>query len=226
MNAASRISRSLRQHGLATTLHKAIAVAADCYFDVRYGVDTRTCVPLGGLTIAGANRDRGARYQPTRVLPLRRVLRTLRPQFANGSAFVDLGCGKGRILLIAAEFGFKAVRGVEFAHELCAVASANCAAYKRQRRLATEFRVLEEDVVRHAVAYDEDVFFMYNPFEADVLDRVLDNILASVKAWPRRVLIIYHNPRLAPLIEQRREFAPWETYAFDDNTFRVYVNRP
>lgn len=226
MSVLARAARSLRQKGLRPTLTKVVAVAADALFDLRYGVETQAWAELCTLSIRGANREHGARYQPTHVWPLRRMLHRLQSQFTPGGAFVDLGCGKGRALMIAAEFGFPIIRGVEFAHELCTVAADNCAAYKRRRRLATEFQIVEADVVAYRFAGDETVIFMFNPFAAEVMNRVLDNITASLTAHPRRLLILYDNPRLSPVIAQRARFVPAGSQSFGASTFAAYTVRP
>lgn len=222
----ARAARSLRRDGLRPTLNKVVDVAADGLFDLRYGVETQAWAELGALSIRGDNRDQGARYQPTHVWPLRRMLRTLQSQFPPGGAFVDLGCGKGRALMIAAEFGFPVIRGIEFAHELCTVAADNCSAYKRRRHLAAVFQIIESDVVAYPFVGDEAVVFMFNPFTASVMSRVLDNLTASLEAQPRRLLILYHNPRLSPVIAQRARFIPSGPQSFGASTFEAYTVRP
>ena len=62
--------------------------------------------------------NRGYPYKATRVLPLRKLFCIIKGMIPVDSIFVDFGCGKGRALLIASEYNFKSVRGVEFAHEL------------------------------------------------------------------------------------------------------------
>ncbi len=226
MSAIATAARSLRRDGLRPTLNKAVAVAADGFFDLRYGVETQAWAELRDLTIRGDHRAQGARYQPTHVGPLRRMLRVLRHRFTPGRAFVDLGCGKGRALMVAAEFGFPVIRGIEFAHELCAVATANCAAYKRRRGIATAFHIIEADVVWYPLVGDETVIFMFNPFDAAIMSRVLDNITASLAASPRRLLILYHNPRQSRVIAQRAPFSPVGDFAVGASQFSVYAAGP
>ena len=59
-------------------------------------------------------------HELMRLRPFRRLMRTL--SLPPGSGFVDFGCGKGRVLLLAAGFGFARITGVEFAKELCDIA--------------------------------------------------------------------------------------------------------
>ena len=72
---------------------------------------------LEDLGIASENKQRGVRYEPTRARPFRTLLRRLDPPTSSG--FVNVGCGKGLVLVIAAEYGFKRVVGIEFSQELC-----------------------------------------------------------------------------------------------------------
>jgi SAM-dependent methyltransferase len=225
MNLLQRLKISLRHQGPRATGVKLWVWASDQLFDFRYGLDT--CKPAGleGLTIDGGNKERGQIYQPTRVLPLRRLFRELQPLIPPASVLVDLGCGKGRVLLVASEFDFQAVRGVEFAHELCEIARKNCAAFQAKKRNRADCQVIEADVTAYAIQPDETVFFMFNPFDETILGRVLDNLAASLQARPRRMLIIYYNPRGAQLIESRREFARLREVDFWGYHFRVYANR-
>ena len=171
------------------------------WFDCWFGVETGQLVPLGGLTIPRGDRSLGNHYEPTRVLGLWWLFRALRPLCPPGGAFVDLGCGKGRVLLLASGAGFNVLRWVEFARELCEVARRNCAIYKARRGLACEFQVLEGDVAQFAICAEDQVFFLFNPFGAPVLQQVLDNLSASVRAQPRRVLLVYANPVHQELVQ-------------------------
>jgi SAM-dependent methyltransferase len=140
------------------------------------------------------------------------------------SVLVDFGCGKGRVLLIAAECGFRKARGVEFAHELCEIADKNCAIYKRKRAPNTEFQVIESDAAKYVLNDDENVFFMFNPFDDVVLNDVLNNIAASLKIQPRKILILYFNPLHGNLIEQHGVFAKSEEFVIGGYPFPVYSN--
>lgn len=189
---ASRVLHSLRTQGVTTTTQKLIDTVADKLFDLRHGVDTSTWTQLEDLSIVGANRDHGRAYQATRIRSLRRVLKWLRPHIDSGKILVDLGCGKGRVLLVAAELGFEEVRGVEFAEELCATARRNCERYFGRKRLSTRFHVEHADAANYEIKPSEHLFFMFNPFDHIVMGRVLDNIQRSCAQYPRRVMILYH----------------------------------
>jgi SAM-dependent methyltransferase len=222
----SRIAASIRTRGLVTTLRRIQVVAFDHWFDARYRLRTQALRPdqVRDLTVVGTNKARGIAYRATPILPMRRALRQIQPLLPPRSVLVDLGCGKGRALMVAAELGFHTVRGIEFAPDLCALARTNCAAFKRATRVQTDFQIIESDVVDYAIRPDENVFFLYNPFDDVVLDKVLDNIRASLEEAPRRVLIIYHNPRFGYVLERAHGLATVLHLDFWGYRFEVYAN--
>ena len=102
----------------------------------------------------------------------------VKPQ--QGGVFVDFGCGKGRILLAAAQFGFKRIEGVEFASNLCRIAERNVALYKTRTGLQTEFRIVASDAGKYEIPDDVDCFYFCNPFGEDVMRNTMRNI---VRLW-------------------------------------------
>jgi len=136
-------------------------------FDLRHGTNTTLWVNLNRLNIQSENAARGVDYQPTQVIPLRRLFKEL--EIPRDKVFVDLGCGKGRVLLVAAEAGFRDLRGVEFSSELCEVATANCARYSEKTGSQAVFRIVHSDVVDYPMK-DADIFFLFNPFDAQGID--------------------------------------------------------
>ena len=206
-------------------MYRIVVRFADYYFDIRYGTDTRSWLELNGLTIESDNLKRAGlgRYEPTRVLYLRKLFHNIKSMIPTHGAFVDLGCGKGRVLLIASEFGFAKVRGVEFAHELCEIALKNCAVYRDKTELGTEFRIIESDAAGYAINNDENVFFMYNPFDDVVMNKVLDNIAASLEMQPRRIWIIYNYPVHGNTIEEHGSFVKKRDFVLGHHC-AVYTN--
>ena len=109
-------------------------------------------------------------------------------------SFVDLGCGKGRILIIAEQYGFKSVTGVEFSSDLVAVARRNL-----KRVGAHRASVLEGDAADYSFIGGHTVLYLFNPFGLAVMETVLAN-LSAVKTHP--LYIIYVNPVCADLFDR------------------------
>lgn len=225
MSLFHRTRNSLRHQGLAETVFKLYVLIIDRLFDIRYGLDTCAWARLSELTIRTVSKERDSIYQPARLVPLIKLFNLIRSIIPPDSVLVDFGCGKGRVLLAALEFGFKEVRGVEFAHELCEIAEKNHAVYKAKTGFSTGYRIIECDVANYAINADENVFFMFNPFNDRVLKKVLCNIAASLEAKPRQILIIYCNPRCASVIDQRADFTRFREFIWWGYEFIVYSNR-
>jgi len=81
------------------------------------------------VTIA-VNRRHAVSYQPTKARPFQDLLRRL--DLPAGGTFVDVGSGKGRVLLLAARHPFKRVVGIEFSPSLCEQARRNIEIFRAQ----------------------------------------------------------------------------------------------
>ncbi len=200
-----RIARGLRERGALWLVDRALSVLQERLFDLRYGTDTVSYVELKSLTIESENAPQGTAYQPTRLRLARRVISALSPP--PGSAFVDFGCGKGRVLLLAAEYGFQRVTGVEFARELCAVARDNVARYRRKTGVKTDIHIVEGDAAEYEIQEDENFFFMSNPFSAAIVEQIAKNVLRSLAGKDRKTFLIYNNPVCREAIT-RHGFSP------------------
>mgnify|MGYP002624014150 CR=1 FL=1 len=170
--------------------------ASDRTWDWRLGIETSRLIEVEDLS-APAHLKRGAmRYQPTGGRAFRRAMRVVQP--GPDDVLVDFGCGKGRVLLLAARYPFRAGRGVEFSPPLAEAARAHAARAAHEERI----EVITGDAGDYAFRDDETVIFLYNPFGPDVLERVLARLLASVGRKPRSVWLVYHQPEFAAVVER------------------------
>src|SRR5690606_348286 len=99
-----------------TKVDYGVFFVQDRWFDLIHGTDTAQAVQLTDLDIRSENVERGVAYSPTTAMSLKSLLKSL--DLPAGSVFVDIGSGKGKTLLLASDYGFKRVVGVEFAGEL------------------------------------------------------------------------------------------------------------
>ena len=123
---------------------------------------------------------------------MRTVLRKL--DLPKDGVFVDLGSGKGRVLLIAAQSGFQRIIGVEFSRELCEIARENVNAFRRQTQIEAQIEVIESDVATWPIDCGYNVFFMFHPFKINVLARFLENLHSSLTQFPRKIWLVFNNP--------------------------------
>lgn len=193
MRVLVRLRRGVRRRGLPGLLSLAASELVNYAFDLRYGVETRLGVDCGDLTGTVGDVSHAKPYRATQTLHLYRLFRQL--GLGAGRGLVDMGSGKGRVLLIAALVGFRVARGVEFSSALCAVARRNVEQFRQRSRTATEFEIIHADAGEYVIREDEDVFYFGNPFDEHVLRKVMANISASYAARPRHMTLIYFNLR-------------------------------
>jgi predicted RNA methylase len=152
-------------------------------------VDTAQRVDLAQLGLDDPNR---VSYEAAGWRELRRILR---PGEVSGSdVFLDIGSGKGRIILLAAGYRFRRVIGVEIAEPLMAVARRNVASCRLRRRCG-EIELVNADVLDYRIPDDVSVVYMFNPFGGAVFDAAVAQLIESVDRHPRRVRVIYRNGR-------------------------------
>jgi hypothetical protein len=114
--------------------------------------------------------------------------------------FIDAGSGKGRALLMASEYPFRKVLGIEVVPELHAAAESNIALFPRERRKAGIVEALLADALSFEWPSEPTVLFLFNPFPEWVLRQFLERLRISLMESPRKVWVVYHNPVLRALL--------------------------
>jgi SAM-dependent methyltransferase len=92
--------------------------------------------------------------------------------------FIDFGAGMGRATMLAAEYRFRAVIGIEINPALARIARKNLALWRAARRAITPMRMICRDATEFSLPSGPCVAFLFNPFAAPVLRRLL-------RAWSR-----------------------------------------
>jgi predicted RNA methylase len=110
--------------------------------------------------------------------------------------FVDFGCGTGRVVHQAAKRPLKRVIGVEVIAAVAARAETLVAAHRHEYR-ADAVEIVNCDVQRFPIPADLTIAYLgqVQGFSEEVLSTVLGNLIASLDHRPRRVRLIYHQPR-------------------------------
>ncbi|MGD0931771.1 MAG: class I SAM-dependent methyltransferase [Candidatus Korobacteraceae bacterium] len=163
----------------------------DIDFDFEHNVDTTWA------TVSLRTRLRewlsGGQYQPSEPALFRQMLDSL-PISLDGFTFIDLGSGKGRTLLMASDYPFRRILGVELLAELNAIAQQNIARYHSDSQKCFAIEAHAADARRLEFPPGPILLYLFNPFPRHVWGDVLANLLGSLRAAPRPVYLIYHNP--------------------------------
>lgn len=178
------------------------------------------------LSIASDNIRFASEYAPTPTRVFSRVISAVEADLRD-FVFVDLGSGKGRTLLLAAELPFRRIEGVEFAAELHEAAKRNIATLAG-RGCRSKVVAHHVDAAEYRIPDEPCIFYLYNPFGTPVMSRVLDNIEASFHRTPRPIYFLYLNPKLGHLFEQRSFIRTvprsWKTRLVDRLAFPEPLN--
>jgi SAM-dependent methyltransferase len=155
-------------------------------FDLEFGVRTSGLIAGRHLT-AGHRHDRHvtAYYAiaPSvfRAMIVRwRRCRPLAP--IDEYTFIDFGAGMGRAVLLAAEYRFRAAIGVELHPALARIARRNMTLWRAAGRAVAPIRMIHGDVTEFPLPAGPGVAFLFNPFAAPVLRRL-------VRTWSRTLAV-------------------------------------
>ncbi|MGA2569673.1 MAG: hypothetical protein ABSF23_04070 [Terracidiphilus sp.] len=194
-----RLFRSLKNNGLSGTFERAflkapVAPAPQVAslpkthpFDLLRGTDTGGFLSGASIPAATLSALYTTAYLGIAPSALRSALAAL-PLQREDFTFVDIGSGKGRALLVAAEFPFRDLIGVEIAAELCQIARANLALHPQWK---DRISVVNQDATKFAYPGTPLVLFVYFPFLSPILRRVLANLLNQLRRSPHPAYLLY-----------------------------------
>jgi tRNA1(Val) A37 N6-methylase TrmN6 len=191
------IIRSARKTGIRNSLRFVgrnlrflIAVQADRRFDRCHGVDTGGSIQLGSLSIESPNRAFGNEYVSTSPKSFSWIMRSL-PRNLSRYCFIDMGAGKGRTLLLAAQYDFKHIIGVEFARELVEVARHNLERMATFSKSNPVVEIIQADATQFDYPREPLVIYFYNPFSADVFTEVMSKLTHDLQKAQRECFVVY-----------------------------------
>lgn len=209
-----RIRRSLAEQGLLTSIRRSVLLPfhlAKEYkvartlqpsrerspFDVTHGVDTggdfSDWTYLSDLDIASPNWVQGHDYcaiEPERFAVIFSALDIRFEDFI----FIDFGSGKGRALLMASDFPFRKVIGLEFSRELHDAAEKNIRIYRRKSQGCPIVESHCVDFLDYQLPPDPCVLFFFDPCADSVFIPLLESIRRSLEQQLRELWLIYVAP--------------------------------
>jgi precorrin-6B methylase 2 len=222
--ASSWAFKSIRRRGIGATLQVALSSVRDLGFDWRFGTDTRGELPRTQMEPDLVNRDHAVSYQATKARPFIALMQRLR--IPESSTFVDVGCGKGKVLLLASQISkFARVIGLEHSPKLCEHARQNIRIFQNKKKLPVPIEVVQADAAHRVPSAGENVFFLYNPFDEAILRQFVDRLRESLNAHARQVWIIYSVPVQASVLDSSGLFTRTETLTLAGNEVYVYTNQ-
>jgi predicted RNA methylase len=145
-------------------------------------------------------------YQPTEAALFHEMIAAVSGQHGfdfRDFTFVDLGSGKGRTLLMAADYPFRRIVGVELLPSLHRVTQENLSRYHSDLQKCFAVESVCADATEFSLPSEPLVLYLFNPFPEDGLRRLIEHLLSSLLEHPRAVYVLYHNPQLEHVLTGR-----------------------
>ena len=224
----ARAWRALRRHGpfgfirlslynlrlFATGQLKNHRYIYDQAFDVEHGVDTLGVVEVDEMEVPDHLKRGAARYEAAEPELVDFLIARAGALLLRDQTFIDIGSGKGRVVLMAAMAGFRRVIGVELDPDLHRIACRNVEV-ARPSFPAADITLVNEDASQFAFPACPAICFVNNPFDDQVLERLLENLRRSLAEAPRNFMLVYAHSIHADALRHAEE---WEE--LDKGTFR------
>ncbi len=157
----------------------------------KYGLRTTGADELGHLRKKGVDTSHATIYMPAGYDLLENLFAQVNLSVCRH--FIDIGSGKGRVMVVAAHHGARKITGIEFAPRFCAAARTQLAATALVIP-GFEYQVINNDAFYVDIPDDADCLFMFNPFDEVIMSAVADNIAESHARNPRKITLLYANP--------------------------------
>jgi hypothetical protein len=198
---AGTLIHTLKELPVVRLLRHSAITAEARWYDWRHNVQTRAD-PLEDLRDWTA----GFPYLPIRPNTARQVILSLPISDPSDYTFIDLGSGKGRMLLIASEFSFRRVIGVEMREDLHHQALENVRRYRRPAAPSSRIDCQLVDATQFDFPAGKLVVYLFNPFSAEIMGKVFQRLDASFEQDPREIVLVYVYPEFGFQMKNLRHF--------------------
>jgi SAM-dependent methyltransferase len=203
-------------------------------WDRKYNVDTSGQIDLINIDVVGPNKDSG--YSSVSTSPnAYAFLSGFFPAEWKRYTFVDVGCGKGRVLMLAALQGFDSIVGIEFAPLICQIAEQNLARFSGRR--PAKWSVVNADATTTDLPAGVPLLiYSFNPFKAEIWEKFIPVLVKATEAGRNPMCLVLSGTipealrGAAVVIERSRRFrerthgvtpffadayAPYDFWVFD-----------
>ncbi len=182
-----------RRGGLRSLFRALRHVAEELVFDFYHGVETTSLWNAWGIP-EGYDSAKFVHYAPSKIAHVIEALSGLDIDYTQFT-FIDIGSGKGRILLLASRFTFQKIVGVEFHPKLCEIAKNNLRKYRRAQQKCRDIEVHCADATVFPLPQScKLVLYLFNPFGALMVRKFMNHLGKSLHQSQREVYVIYHYP--------------------------------
>lgn len=172
-------------------VNTARLIRAELIFEKKFGIRT--------ATVKRNFTDEFFHYQGASYLVLLRIFPQIIAQTKH-LHFTDIGSGKGRAIFVAEYCGYDRLTGLELDGSLVDIAKSNIDLYRFKRKGST-IEFINANALEFNYRNEPTLYFLFNPFNEVVLDKVLDGICAATRS---ETWLVYMNPRFTAPFNNRK----------------------
>lgn len=158
-------------------------------------------------------------YSMTDATDMKRILQAV-PVDPRKSAFLDVGCGKGMCMKVAAKLGYSKTDGLDLDAHLLEIARRN------MKKLRLDVNCIQANAIEFDGYANYDVFYFYNPFGKSVFEKVIKKLIESQQERNRDIWAIYYHPVFAKLFQQAGFVLEKEIHDHTRDTVARYYRYP
>jgi cyclopropane fatty-acyl-phospholipid synthase-like methyltransferase len=175
-------------------LKRNLAIRKALYYDKKLGIKAQDSYkPESDRSLYGDM----VQYDPAFYGRLQGMIKYLR--MTSDDVFVDLGCGKGRVVFFVATHKLKKVVGVELDDNLFTEAQENL---RNLRVRKTPIELFHADAAFFDLS-EATIIYMFHPFGRKTCEKVLGNLKGSLDKAPRKIRIVYYAPAHRDLFDRQ-----------------------
>ena len=189
-------------------------------FDQIHNTDTSGLVPAGHLLTGHPNDEHVTAYYGVAPSILRALITQWRetppPHPIHDYTFIDFGAGKGRAMLVASEFSFRQVIGIELNPEIADIAQNNLEIWQKDHAADDTAPAIapiflhQQDALAFDLPHTPTLAFLYHPFEAPVLKALLRRIETQFAKLPKNKPpafdLLYVNAECRDILDRHPAF--------------------
>jgi len=214
------VLRSVKKRGIVRTI---IFSVNEIWFDVKFGVDTRS--EVSSISSLNQGRNNAAQpYQGANFHTIKSVFSELKKiTDLKQARMIDYGSGMGRAVLSGLYYGLDRVEGIELDRVLCEKCNKNIDKFCKGRGVSrNKAQCIFADAQLYEIPKGVNIFFLYNPFSSPVIDRVVDRIYLFAKEQKSDVFVVYINPIFRELFLEKNFVSLLDS----DKEFDLYKYTP
>jgi hypothetical protein len=190
----------------------------DLDYDWQHSVNTtRSNVGVGTQLLAGLT---ARPYFATEPWLFEQIMQAIPVDFSQFT-FIDLGSGKGRVLLMASDYPFQRIVGVEFMADLHRVAQKNITSYSSDHQRCRQIDAFQMDARDFQFPLEPLVVYLFNPFSEPTFAHIFENLRRSIELARRPVWIAYRFTEFEGLLAKE----DWLEKITGTEQWAVYKNR-